>query len=502
MPTSREIAQCTGVCCLLCVCVVVFSSFVIIDSINGAGAHVDPVGQSNCTPWVLKIPDRSNFTEKNYTGVIMTCGGKCQKSCGTCAFFDSCRTGTTKWCRNQCDDGEPCLYTPGTLVSDCKGICTRQYVCKKLPPLLVGTEEVDFYALLTIIYGLITFSSLVLYIVFRNDEIAELSKYLDLNKNFFVVGLAFFSASLALLYVASSRMQEEPRLPSLYSLRFIVWVAMAPVGTLLVFFYARKPGRELGRTPFLLAFLWVILFVSDISMTKVFEFTTSLERVGELHAFVEPQWKCSHVEYSMYFGSSCAFGLLTYLCANASIFCRFKDNRVLEGFFFFLGMPAVFMWVTAMAFVLICKLKGVTVLTSFAAAVSLIYMAFIAFNAHVLRKTFPAAKRFEYRDSEDEYPTGSEMSKQLHDDGDRESTDNTRYNHNSWVDVARGQTQDMFGEGPRNVPKALEIQDAVEVCLFKCCRPHMFSIIILTVQYAALGAAFWYVRNQTRKLRT
>lgn len=103
-----------------------------------------------------------------------------------------------------------------------------------------------------------------------------------------------------------------------------------------------------------------------------------------MHPFVADDQKCTHKEYLHYVVVSLIFGISSYILANLSTYFRFKDNRILEDFFYFLTIPTLIMWTAAIGFFCICRVFGQTLVVVYAVTVSVFYFIFIGANMYVL----------------------------------------------------------------------------------------------------------------------
>lgn len=103
-----------------------------------------------------------------------------------------------------------------------------------------------------------------------------------------------------------------------------------------------------------------------------------------MHPFVADNEKCTHDEYLHYVIVSLIFGVSSYILANMSTYFRFKDNRILEDFFYFLTIPTLIMWTVAIVFFGLCRVFGYTTIVVYAVTVSVFYFIFIGANMYVL----------------------------------------------------------------------------------------------------------------------
>ena len=243
-------------CCLCCfLCVGLILTVIIVTS--STIPTTPPVVAHNATfkncNWLL------NLTMTNVS-IPMNCGGPCRKSCGTCKKEKKKCTDGSIWCPVKCPTGTPCLYKrDGTTISDCEGLCFPDNVCHDEPAFFKRDKrELEYSIVMVCVYGFVALSNIFVFCCQRVTSIGRVALgYLTLIRVFAVVAVIILLASVSFLVATIF----NPN--SLHFYRLITFCSLGSVSLVILCVTAKRQSYELGKAPYLMVAMWVLLFTSE-----------------------------------------------------------------------------------------------------------------------------------------------------------------------------------------------------------------------------------------------
>ena len=302
-------------CCFLVISIIVY--VVQLSADKGAEPSGGVVGNGTAHAC-------AHFVTVNNRTTKLECGGACVKECGICdPQYDGCIG--TKYCPVKCPTGKPCVYEPGTVDSDCEGICSEKNECIDLPPLKVSDNELQMHTMVTLMYGGILLANLVL--LFRNPNgprtVRELFRMqppprinndlneaeVPLQKWFMLISLLLTIMSGSFLIAASANREH-----SLYASRMITMCIAVPMLSVLILFLLLIFKNSItGHLTLLFGGMWFMILFIDLSNSVVGNGQALLRATGRLHHGMPGDLKCGHTEFEAYVSWNLVFGLFTYI---------------------------------------------------------------------------------------------------------------------------------------------------------------------------------------------
>lgn len=467
-------------CCLLLISAVAYLvQTYTADShfIPPSGHGVVPNGTTPATcAWDLHLNNRT---------YIMECGGTCKKKCGVCdPQYDGCIG--TKYCPVKCHDGSPCLYRPGTIASDCTGVCDKNNICIATPPAKADPGEYVYHGGMTIWYLVVFVSSYALARAgsggngnFRVDTAIGSVQY-----TFALFAFVFFiiSGSFYLAVVADTTNEHL----SVYHARLITMSVFYGITWIVLFLMANAITDEFGPSFYIFVYMWVILGVIEIMQCAIGEKHAILYTLDEpLHPFVAENRRCSDPEYYAYVGWVAFFGVLLYTFANLSAnhrSLRQAEAGVMEDFFGILSIPGAIIWLVCVAFYGACKNNGFTLLTPFGITITAFYLIFIAATVHYIleQRRLKSGQGSEEKQKSllpEKYPDAENPHDSIY--GTDDATDNNM------------EAPDAEGR----VDRILRRLHGYEHTCFSYCTPSMFLVMFFVAEYLLVCWVMYTVRG-------
>ena len=430
----------------------------------------------------------------------MECGKDCKKECGFCdPQYDNCFG--KKYCPVKCDNGLPCIYMPGELKSDCKGICSRESVCVPLPPPKATVGEVQYHILMTCVYLFITISSVCLGGCAEKHAWRNSDRLGHMHYEFAFVAFMLFVISGSFL-LATTVSDDEL---SMYNSRFITMMVFYIV---LVTVLARCIGyRSVGNAnkgghSALFFYMWFIMGVIEILQCVIGKSHATLYALGEdFYPFVAETRRCSQDEYFAYTGWVGIFGLLEYAFACLAANFRAGQNHVMENFFTVLSVPGSIVWLIAVSFYGACKNNGFTVIVPFVISITACFVLFVGLNVAWIVRQHKRQRQSQdtlllsdnSRGRDDIVYGSAAESYTLAPDFEGDASAPVAQ------DAEKGEEIIVAPDAETTVEQFLREVKSLEYRCFRCIQPSHFTLLFLVLEYLAVGWTMYVVREEVKQ---